>query len=42
MAANYFLEPEVEFLGGLLEGLVIDSNLTEISTCVTDAQSVVD
>jgi len=33
--------PELEFVGGLLEGLVSDNHLTEIQTCVTDSESVV-
>lgn len=38
---NFFLQPELEFVGGLLAGLVGDNHLTEISTCVTDGEGVV-
>lgn len=40
--ANLSLMPEIDFLGGLLEGLVQDNHLTEISTCVTDGSALVD
>ena len=39
--ANFSLKPELDFVGGLLAGLVQDNHLTEISTCVTDSESVV-
>ena len=39
--ANLNLMPELEFVGGLLEGLVSDNHLTEIQTCVTDSEGVV-
>lgn len=40
-AANMPLDAPFLFLGGLLEGMVGDNNLTEIQTCVTDAEGVV-
>ena len=40
-ASNLTIKPELEFVAGLLEGLVGDNHLTEISTCVTDSESVV-
>ena len=41
--ANMPLEAPILFLGGLVEGLVSENHLTEISTCAVDAdQTVVD
>lgn len=39
--ANINLEAPLLFVGGIMEGLVGDNNLTELSTCFTDADSVV-
>jgi hypothetical protein len=39
---NLSIKPEIEFIGGLLEGLVADNHLVEISTCVTDGEGVLD
>jgi hypothetical protein len=32
----------VEFLGGLLEGLIQENQMDELATCVTDAEGLVD
>ena len=39
--ANMPLQAPVLFVGGLLEGLVGDNHLTEISTCYTDGEQTV-
>ncbi len=39
--ANMPLEAPVLFLGGMLEGLVSENHLSEISTCAVDAESTV-
>ena len=38
---NMDLEAPFLFVGGLMEGLVGDNHLTEISSCITDAEAVV-
>jgi len=40
--ANMPLQAPVLFVGGLLEGMVGDNHLTEISTCFTDGEQTVD
>ena len=40
-SVNLSIKPELQFIEGLVVGLVGDNNLTEISTCVTDAEGVV-
>lgn len=38
---NMPLDAPILFLGGLLEGLVAENHLTEISTCAVDAEATV-
>ena len=38
--ANISLEDPLLFVGGMIEGLVGDNNLTEIQSCFTDADQV--
>ena len=40
--ANLNIKAPIEFVGGLLEGLVGESHLDEITTCFTDGDAVVD
>jgi len=40
-SANMPLDAPILFLGGLMEGLVQDNHLTEIATCATDAEGLV-
>lgn len=39
---NMPLDAPILFVGGLLEGMVADNHLTEISTCFTDGEQTVD
>lgn len=39
--ANLNVKGPLEFLAGMVEGLVQENHLDEISTCVTDADSLV-
>ena len=40
--ANLSIKPELQFMEGLMAGLVKDNNLTEIATCATGTEGVVD
>jgi len=39
---NMPLDAPILFVGGLLEGMVADNHLSEISTCFTDGEQTVD
>lgn len=42
MFQNMDIKPELEFVAGLLDGLVWDDHLPKIQTCLSDSESVVD